>query len=113
VRSLSAQICGFVLRQHPNELTMEWTVARRRGKVFLDHNQNTRGKTLAAVYSPRALPGAPVSVPLRWDEIGRVYPTDFSVRTAQARFDVVGDLWEGILQAKADLATIVKAGIAA
>jgi bifunctional non-homologous end joining protein LigD len=111
VRSLSEQICRFVLRQHPNETTMEWSVERRRGKVFLDHQQNTRGKTLATPYSPRALPGAPVSMPLRWEEVGKLYPEVFSIRTAHARVEQVGDLWRNILDAKADLTRVFGAGV--
>ncbi len=104
VRGMSEQICRYVLNLHPRELTMEWAVIRRRGKVFLDHNQNTRGKTLASVYSPRALPGAPVSMPLRWDELDRVFPSDFTIANALERIEQVGDLWENILDAKTDLA---------
>ncbi|MBV9168793.1 MAG: non-homologous end-joining DNA ligase [Chloroflexi bacterium] len=103
VRSISEQICRFVQRQHPLETTMEWSVEKRTGKVFLDHNQNTRGKTLACAYSPRALPGAPVSMPVRWDELASVYPTDFLMSNAFERLDRVGDLWRDILSAKADL----------
>ncbi len=104
VRAMSEQICRYVLHEHPRELTMEWSVARRKGKVFLDHNQNTRGKTLSCAYSPRALPGGPVSMPLRWSELDRVYPTDFTLETAPDRLREVGDLWEHILDAKTDLA---------
>jgi bifunctional non-homologous end joining protein LigD len=107
VRAMSGQICRYVLQQHPAELTMEWSVGKRSGKVFLDHNQNTRGKTLAAPYSPRALPGAPVSVPLRWDEVGRVYPTDFTITSVHRRVDEVGDLWQDVLAMRADLASVV------
>jgi bifunctional non-homologous end joining protein LigD len=103
VRSIAEQICRFVLRQHPKETTMDWSVERRRGKVFLDHNQNTRGKSLAAPYSPRALPSAPVSMPVRWAELSQVYPTDFTLRDAPARVQQMGDLWADILAHKADL----------
>src|SRR5207248_8987043 len=109
VRGMSEQICRYVLNQHPRELTMEWSVHRRRGKVFLDHNQNTRGKTLAAAYSPRALPGAPVSMPLRWTELAHVKPMDFTIATAGARLCQVGDLWADILEHKADLTRILGA----
>lgn len=104
VRSMSEQICRFVHRQHPRETTMEWSVEQRRGKVFLDHNQNTRGKTLATPYSPRALPGAPVSMPIRWDEIDDVAPGQFTLWTAAKRVADIGDLWETILDHKNDLA---------
>ena len=82
---------------------MEWTVSKRTGKVFLDQNQNTRGKTLASIYSPRPLPEATVSMPITWQELGRVYPTDFTVFTAPERLAAVGDLWADILDAKHDL----------
>ena len=72
---------------------MEWTVSKRSGKIFLDHNQNVRGKNMASIYSLRPLAGAPVSTPLRWDELGEVYPTDFTIDTAPERVDDLGDLW--------------------
>jgi bifunctional non-homologous end joining protein LigD len=103
VRGMSEQICRYVLRQHPDAVTMEWSVDRRRGKVFLDHNQNVRGKTLASAYSPRALPGAPVSMPLRWEELEDVYPTDFRMATALERLAQHGDIWSSILESKNDL----------
>ena len=88
---------------------MEWTVEKRTGKVFFDHNQNVRGKTLASVYSARPLPEAAVSMPVRWDELLQVYPTDFTILTAMDRLDEVGDLWAGILDAKHDLRALLEA----
>ena len=110
VRAMSAHICRFVHRQHRRQTTMEWSVEQRRGKVFLDHNQNTRGKTLATPYSPRALPGAPVSMPVEWSELGSITPSQFSLRTAHQRLERVGDLWHTILDHKADLSTVFSAG---
>ena len=43
---------------------MEWAVKKRTGKIFIDYNMNVRGKTLNVAYSPRGVPGAPVSMPL-------------------------------------------------
>ncbi|MBV9324993.1 MAG: non-homologous end-joining DNA ligase [Chloroflexi bacterium] len=103
VRRISAHICRYVLEHHPESVTMEWSVDRRRGKVFLDHNQNTRGKTLASPYSPRALPGAPVSMPVAWAELDDVYPTDFRIATVGARLADVGDIWSDLLECKNDL----------
>ena len=88
---------------------MDWAVKKRTGKVFLDHNQNARGKTLASVYSPRPLPEAAVSMPLRWDELGDVYPSDFTILSAPDRLAKVGDLWDGILEAKHDLKAMLEA----
>jgi bifunctional non-homologous end joining protein LigD len=88
-------------------VTVEWAVPKRRGKVFVDYNQNVRGKTLASIYSPRVLPWAAVSMPLSWDEVGRVLPTDFTILTAPQRLERVGDLWAAILEAKHDLSGLL------
>ncbi len=93
----------FLLRQRPREVTMEWSVAKRAGKIFLDHNMNVMGKNMASVYSLRPLPGAPVSMPLRWSELSDVYPSDFTIGAAHERLAAVGDLWSDILDAKHDL----------
>lgn len=102
-RAACETIGRFLVRAHPGEITMEWAVERRARKVFVDYAQNVRGKTLASAYSPRALPEAPVSMPVRWDELDRVYPTDFTIETAPDRVRQVGDLWRDILDAKRDL----------
>jgi bifunctional non-homologous end joining protein LigD len=102
--SVSETIARVLAQQHPREVTIEWAVDKRRGKVFADYNQNVRGKTLASIYSPRVLPWAAVSMPLRWEEVGKgVFPTDFTILTAPERLQAVGDLWAGILEAKHDL----------
>ncbi len=93
----------FLMDQRPKDITMEWAVAKRAGKIFLDHNQNVRGKNMASVYSLRPLPGAPVSTPLHWNELGKVYPTEFTIDTVPDRVDDIGDLWADILTAKHDL----------
>jgi bifunctional non-homologous end joining protein LigD len=95
----------FLQQQHPDEITVDWAVEKRRGKILLDYNQNVRGKTLASIYSPRPSPEATVSLPLRWDELAKVYPTDFTILTAPERLAKTGDLWSHILESKIDLAS--------
>ena len=87
----------FLVRGRPQDVTTEWSVSKRAGKIFLDHNQNVRGKNMASVYSLRPLPGAPASTPVRWDELADVYPTDFTIDTVPDRVADLGDLWSGIL----------------
>jgi len=103
VRAACETIGHFVLQQHPRDVTMEWTVDKRTGKVFFDHNQNVRGKTLASIYSPRPSPEAAVSMPLRWDELESIYPPDFTILSVGERLAETGDLWANILNAKHDL----------
>jgi len=102
-RSAAKTISRFLLQQHPQQVTMDWTVEKRAGKVFLDYNQNMRGKTLACAYSPRPSPEAAVSTPLRWEELGTVYPTDFTIRNMPRRLQKTGDLWASIDDVKSDL----------
>ncbi|MBI2869523.1 MAG: DNA ligase D [Chloroflexi bacterium] len=108
VRSAAGAVSGYLLRRYPADITTEWSVDKRAGKIFLDFNQNVRGKTLAAAYSPRPTPEATVSMPLRWEELGKAYPTDFTILTAPARLARTGDLWAGILDAKHDLKRILQ-----
>ena len=109
VRSVAETFGGFLQRAHPRDVTLEWSVDKRGGKIFVDVNQNARIKNLAAAFSPRPKPGAPVSMPLRWDELDRVYPTDFTILTAPARIAEVGDPWADILSHKHDLAALLGA----
>ena len=85
-------------------------VEKRKGKIFFDHNQNARGKTLASLYSPRPSPQAAVSMPLR---LGRdqedVSAGLHDPERATTRVAETGDLWANILGAKHDLAAMIGA----
>ena len=84
--------------ENPGLVTTEWLKKKRRG-VLVDHRQNGHGKTIASAYSVRPKPGAPVSTPLRWEELGeKVRPHDFGMREALARVEKHGDLFEPVLQ---------------
>ncbi len=69
-RHVSELVGRHLVRLHPKDITVEWSVPKRTGKIFMDYNMNVRGKTLNVAYSPRGEPGAPVSMPLKWDELG-------------------------------------------
>ena len=98
----------FLVRGRPQDVTTEWSVSKRAGKIFLDYNQNVRGKNMASIYSLRPLPGAPASTPVRWDELSDIYPTDFTIDTVPDRVAEVGDLWSGIFDAKHDLQRLLE-----
>ncbi len=84
--------------ENPGLVTTEWLKKKRRG-VLVDHRQNGHGKTIASAYSVRPKPGAPVSTPLRWEELGeKVRPRDFGMREALARIEKHGDLFEPVLR---------------
>jgi DNA primase len=79
-------------RRRPGEVTTSWWKENRGQRLFVDYNQNARDRTIASAYSIRPKPGAPVSAPVGWDELGDVQPEDFTVSTMPARFAEVGDL---------------------
>jgi len=84
--------------ENPGLVTTEWLKRKRRG-VLVDHRQNGHGKTIASVYSVRPKPGAPVSTPLRWEELHeKVRPRDFGMREALLRVERDGDLFEPVLK---------------
>src|SRR5829696_1362732 len=78
-------------RRLPGEVTTKWWKEERGERIFIDYNQNARDRTIASAYSVRPKPGAPVSAPLSWAELGEVAPEVFTVATMPARFAEVGD----------------------
>ena len=87
---------------------MEWSVPKRTGKIFLDYNMNARGKTLNVAYSPRGAPGAPVSMPLTWEELTNAHPLDFNIANAARRLAATGDRWKDALNNKQSLESVLK-----
>ena len=96
-----------LMRQHPRDITMEWSIPKRTGKIFMDYNMNVRGKTLNVAYSPRGVPGAPVSMPLTWEELAGAHPLDFRLNAAQ-RLAQTGDRWRDALKRKQSLERVLK-----
>jgi bifunctional non-homologous end joining protein LigD len=93
---------------NPGLVTTEWLKKKRRG-VLVDHRQNGHGKTIASAYSVRPKPGAPVSTPLRWEELGeKVRPRDFGMREALERVERHGDLFEPVLKGGQGLGAALK-----
>jgi bifunctional non-homologous end joining protein LigD len=96
-REFAELVAGTLARTHRGLVTTEWTKAKRRG-VLIDANQNGEGKTIASVYSARPHPGAPVSAPLRWEEVDEgLDPLAFTMDAVLDRIDREGDLFEGVL----------------
>jgi bifunctional non-homologous end joining protein LigD len=103
-REFAEIVAGAIARAHPKLATTEWSKARRRG-VLIDSNQNGEGKTIASVYSVRPKPGAPVSTPLRWDEVaGTTDPHAFTMQVVLDRVRTHGDLYAGLLTTRQSLA---------
>jgi bifunctional non-homologous end joining protein LigD len=108
-RQVCEAIGRHLMRQYPNDITLEWSVPKRTGKIFMDYNMNVRGKTLNAAYSPRGVSGAPVSMPLTWDELAKAHPLDFRLTNAAARLAQTGDRWCDALDQKQSLERVLDA----
>jgi bifunctional non-homologous end joining protein LigD len=108
-RELCEIVAGAIARTHRGLATTEWSKAKRRG-VLIDANQNGGGKTIASVYSVRPRPGAPVSTPLRWDEVNEsLDPTRFTMEVVLERIRRHGDLFEGVLTTRQRLEPALRA----
>jgi bifunctional non-homologous end joining protein LigD len=108
-RRFAEIVAGALARAHPGLATTEWSKAKRRG-VLIDSNQNGEGKTIASVYSARPKPGAPVSTPLRWEEVDEsLDPASFTMDAVLERVDEHGDLFEGVLTTRQSLGRALKA----
>jgi bifunctional non-homologous end joining protein LigD len=97
VRRFVEVVGRMVEAADPDAVTMQWDIAKRGKRVFIDHNQNVGGKTMASVYSVRPHPGAPVSMPVTWEEVDTVRPADFTIATIWDRLRRTGDLFAPVL----------------
>jgi bifunctional non-homologous end joining protein LigD len=102
-REFAKKIGNLLVARIPQKVTMEWSVKGRAGKVFFDHNQNSRGKTLASVFSVRPTSLATVSMPVRWDKLTDILPTDFTLLNVPEIIEKSGNTWEQMLGDRQDI----------
>ncbi len=95
-RQLAQEVSRLLAERHPDELTVEQRKNKRRGRLFLDTNRNAYGQTSVVPYSVRSLPGAPVAMPLTWDEVGKqsISSRSYSVQNVPKQLTRRGDPWQ-------------------
>jgi bifunctional non-homologous end joining protein LigD len=109
VRNFGQLIAKRVHELLPDTTSILRQPRQRQKKVYLDYLQNSKGQTLAAPYSVRPRPGAPVSTPLDWSEVNsKLDPKTFTIQTIFKRLDKKGDLWKPVLGRGNDLAKALK-----
>jgi bifunctional non-homologous end joining protein LigD len=106
-RHICETVGRHLLKAHPREITLEWAIEKRTDKIFIDYNMNVRGKTLNVAYSPRGLPGAPVSMPLTWEELEAAEVMDFTMANVPARLEKTADRWQDALMSKYSLSRVL------
>ncbi|MFH8255869.1 non-homologous end-joining DNA ligase [Streptomyces roseolus] len=95
-------------RRMPDRVTTKWWKEERGERIFVDYNQAARDRTIASAYSVRPRPHAPVSAPLRWEEIDDAVPEDFDIRTMPARYAELGDVHSDMDDERFDLEPLLE-----
>ena len=108
-RTLGELLARVMLREVGDIATITRHVTKRGDKVYLDYLQNRHGQTIVAPFSVRPLPGATVSMPLRWEEVvDGLNPKDYTIRNALERMERLGtDPVAPVLSEAPDLAAIL------
>jgi len=107
-RSFTQIIGEILIKRHAQKITTAWSIVERTGKVFFDHKQNAMGKTIASVFSARPTVSATVSMPVRWEDLSNILPTDFTILNTPDMLKKSGDHWNKILQNKQDIRKILE-----
>ena len=103
-----AEIVGRILtKKIPQKITTVWDTSQRSGKVFFDYNQNAKGKTIASVFSSRPSISATVSMPVKWEKLESILPSDFTMLNVPDILKRYSDPWKDILGKGQDLAKIL------
>jgi len=97
VRRFVGEVGAYLAAANPDDITMEWDKPKRKGRVFVDHNRNAFGQTVASVYSVRPRPGAPVAAPLTWEEVSTVKNGDVTIANLWDRLQRYGDLFAPVV----------------
>ncbi|QUL98889.1 MAG: non-homologous end-joining DNA ligase [Candidatus Fermentithermobacillus carboniphilus] len=96
---------------YPEKVTLKRKVKERHGHVYIDYPQNARGQTISSVYGVKALSGAPVSMPVTWDEIDRVLPNSWNIKTAPERLELAGDMFARVLTSRQNIDPFLRAAL--
>jgi bifunctional non-homologous end joining protein LigD len=106
-KAFARDVCARMAADAPNAFLINMAKAKRGGKIFLDYLRNDRMSTAVAPLSPRARPGAPVSMPLTWGQVKKgLDPMRYTLRTAAAQVKS-SKAWEGYAEAARPLADAI------
>ncbi|MDP2527338.1 DNA ligase D [Maribacter dokdonensis] len=104
VRNFIKLLCLLVEERLPELTTLERSINKRKGRIYLDYLQNRRGHTIASVHSVRPIVEAPISAPLDWQELNnKLTPRHFKMKDYTSRLKEQGDLFNKILEVNFDM----------
>lgn len=108
VRHAAIAVGRALERDLPDLVTTSWWKEERGDRIFIDYNQMARDRTMASAWSVRARPGAPVSMPVTWDELADIEPTAFDLRTAPGHLVHAGDAWAALGEDRFDIMPLLE-----
>lgn len=109
VRLFALAVAESLMQERPGLVTTEVRKDKRGQRVYIDSNQNGRGRSISCVYSVRPRRGAPFACPLHWDEVAPdLLPTHFTIGRAARRLAEVGDLFAPVLNDPQDLVEAIR-----
>ena len=100
--AFASAIAAALVREAPDRYIDTMSKARRRGRVFIDWLRNAPAASAVAIWSPRARAGAPVSTPVRWEDLDRIDPGDFTIPSLMKALPR-GDPWRGFFDVRQSL----------
>lgn len=105
VRAFTRAVASAHAKDDPKKFTINMSKAKRRGRIFIDYLRNGRGATAIASYSTRAREGAPVAVPVRWDELNPSLTSNrYNVTSVRRRLAALqSDPWQGFEESRRPL----------
>ncbi len=108
-RAFAEIIATMAVGREPKIATVARPLSERGGKVYVDFGQNGPGQTIVAPFAVRPLAGAPVSCPLKWDEVtAKLDPKRFTIKTAPKRFIEMKDPMAPVLRTEFDLEKVLR-----
>ncbi len=109
VRDFAHIVAALVQEQLPGTTSLERSLSKRGQKIYIDYLQNSKGQTLASVYSIRPVKGANVSTALEWKEVNaKLHPSQFNFRNILKRIQKKGDLFLPVLKGSTNLHRALK-----
>jgi bifunctional non-homologous end joining protein LigD len=108
VRGFARRCAEVLVEREPDLLTLEQRKAKRGDRVYVDIGRNAYGQTAVPAYAVRARPGAPVSTPITWAELGRVAPAQFTVTSVRRRLARRACPWQDVRRHAQGLARAVR-----
>jgi bifunctional non-homologous end joining protein LigD len=107
-KAMAREICERMAADSPDKYLTTMTKKDRTGRIFLDYLRNDRTATAVAPLSPRAHPGAPVSMPLQWTQVRKgLDPARYTLRTAPALL-AKSKAWQQYFRSERPLLEVLK-----